>query len=116
MAACWPLEAAGISFLSAIGKIGMLSPGFNFIKTFIKSSLDNYVLPGTATGTEILLVYCHHWKRYLALAASGARYLAVGAIDLSEPEKSTTRRRTIREGHDPNPQTADRSEKNTICS
>jgi hypothetical protein len=37
-----------------------------FIKNLVKSSLDQYVLPGTLTGTEILWLYMIQWKRDLA--------------------------------------------------
>ena len=41
----------------------MKAQWFIFIKTFLKSSLDNYILPGTLTGTEILWLYMVQWKR-----------------------------------------------------
>lgn len=44
------------------------------VKTLIKSSLDNYVLPGTLTGTEILFVYLYQWKRDISLIAAGSLY------------------------------------------
>lgn len=37
-----------------------------FMKNLVKSSLDNYILPGTLTGTEILLLYMAQWKRDLS--------------------------------------------------
>lgn len=40
------------------------------IKSLLKSSLDNYVLPGTTTGSEILWLYMTHWKRELAAITS----------------------------------------------
>jgi hypothetical protein len=51
----------------------MLGQGLSFLKTLIKSSLDNYVLPGTLTGTEILFIYMRQWKRDVMLLASATR-------------------------------------------
>ena len=39
---------------------------FILVKTLIKSSLDNYILPGTLTGSEILWLYMTQWKRNVA--------------------------------------------------
>jgi len=39
-------------------------------KTLVKSSLDNYILPGTLTSTEILLVYLSEWKRSVLIITS----------------------------------------------
>lgn len=36
------------------------------IKYIVKSAVDNYILPGTFSGTEILLLYMLQWKRDLA--------------------------------------------------
>lgn len=44
----------------------MLTPWKAFIKNLVKSSLDNYILPGTLTGTEILWLYMAQWKRDLS--------------------------------------------------
>lgn len=40
------------------------------LKTFLRTSVDNYVLPGTATGTDILLIYMTEWKRHFVLVTS----------------------------------------------
>ena len=45
------------------------------VKTVVKSQLDNYVLPGTLTGTEILLLYMAQWKRNLSIATCATFYL-----------------------------------------
>ena len=51
-------------------------------KTLVKSSLDNYILPGTLTGTEILLVYMTEWKRHVLSVTSVTFYLLSSQIDL----------------------------------
>ena len=42
------------------------------LKSLMKSSLDQYILPGALTGSEILWVYAVQWKRdvYTLLFAS----------------------------------------------
>jgi hypothetical protein len=49
---------------------------FTLIKTFIKSSLDNYVLPGTLTGSEILWLYMTQWKRDVASIVLASYFLS----------------------------------------
>ena len=44
------------------------------IKTLVKCSMDNYVLPGTTSGTEILWIYLIQWKRDLATLAFASIY------------------------------------------
>jgi hypothetical protein len=46
-----------------------------FFKSLVKTSLDNYVLPGTASGTEILWLYMIQWKRDLAALSFASFYL-----------------------------------------
>lgn len=52
------------------------------LKTLVRSSLDSYVLPGTVTGTDILLLYMTQWKRHVALVASATFYLIFSQFDL----------------------------------
>jgi hypothetical protein len=56
-------------------------------KTFLKSQLDNYVLPGTLSGTEILLLYMAQWKRNVARVTFGAMYILRSQADLPKLEK-----------------------------
>ena len=56
------------------------------IKTVVKSQLDNYVLPGTLTGTEILLLYMAQWKRDLTVVTSATFYLVFSQRDLPKFE------------------------------
>jgi hypothetical protein len=59
---------------------------FLLVKTFLKSSLDNYILPGTLTGTEILWLYMIQWKRDLATLVFASFFLSsqqLKSIDLS---------------------------------
>ena len=51
-----------------------MAHGCMILKTFIKSSLDNYVLPGTLTGTEILWLYLIQWKRDLIIISFAPVY------------------------------------------
>lgn len=53
----------------------MLAQGLLFVKTLIRSQLDIYVLPGTRTGTEILLLYMSQWKRDVVLFTTATRKL-----------------------------------------
>ena len=54
-----------------------------FIKNLIKSSLDQYTLPGTLTGTQILWLYLIEWKRHVADIGAGS--LAAFFAHLSIP-------------------------------
>ena len=65
----------------------MAGSGLSFLKTFIKSSLDNYVLPGTFTGTEILLVYISHWKRNAHAFYVAALRLLIAELDWSKTDE-----------------------------
>jgi hypothetical protein len=49
---------------------------FRFVKTLVKSSLDNYVLPGTLTGSEILWLYLTQWKRDIASIVFASYFLS----------------------------------------
>lgn len=54
-----------------------------FIKLMVRSYLDNYVLPGTHTGSEILWLYMVQWKRHLANASFAILYLFFSQIDIA---------------------------------
>lgn len=58
------------------------------LKTFLRSSVDNYVLPGTATGTDILLIYMTQWKRHFVLLSSTTLYLIASQFDLPRIENT----------------------------
>ena len=45
------------------------------LKTLMRSSLDNYVFPGTATGTDILWIYLIQWKRDMHVLGFALVYL-----------------------------------------
>jgi hypothetical protein len=53
----------------------MAANGILLIKTIVKSSLDNYVLPGTLSGTEILWLYMVQWTRHLTALTIASGYL-----------------------------------------
>lgn len=42
--------------------VNMAGRSVVFVKNLLKNSLDNYVLPGTSAGTEILWLYVTTWK------------------------------------------------------
>ena len=52
------------------------------LKTFVRSSVDNFVLPGTATGTDILLIYITEWRRHAIVLGSATLYLLVSQFTL----------------------------------
>lgn len=68
----------------------MLGQGLSLLKTLIKSSLDNYVLPGTLTGTEILLIYMSQWKRDVHLLTTATLHLISAQADaVTAPESES---------------------------
>ena len=56
-------------------------------KTLVRSTLDNYVLPGTSTGTDILVVYMSQWMRHFAVLTSATFYLVFSQFELSRTER-----------------------------
>ena len=68
----------------------MLGQGLSLLKTLIKSSLDNYVLPGTLTGTEILFIYMRQWKRDVMLLTSTPRQSTSLDTDCNNSREITT--------------------------
>lgn len=51
---------------------------FKVVSSLMKSSLDNYLLPGTLTGSEILWIYVVQWKRdFNALAFATVYFLSL---------------------------------------
>ena len=57
------------------------------LKNLVRSSLDNYILPGTLTGTEILLLYMLQWKRVLVAVASLTVSIFLSRFDLPTLER-----------------------------
>ena len=51
------------------------------IKFLLKSSLDNYILPGTLTGTEILWPYLIQWQRHLGNFTFATVYLFYSRLE-----------------------------------
>jgi len=51
------------------------------VKNLVRTSLDNYVLPGTTTGTEILLLYLIQWRRDLSHVTTATVYLVRSQCD-----------------------------------
>lgn len=51
---------------------------FKMASSLMKSSLDNYLLPGTLTGSEILWIYVVQWRRdFNALAFATVYFLSL---------------------------------------
>jgi len=53
-------------FNSCSNQTNMWTNWMALLKNLVKTSLDQYILPGTLTGTEILLLYAGEWRRHLA--------------------------------------------------
>lgn len=64
------------------------------LKNFIKCSLDNYVLPGTVTGSEILWLYMVQWKRDLVLLISASFVFVVSHYDMPGLERALSQYRS----------------------
>lgn len=64
----------------------MVANGMMLIKSLVKSSLDNYILPGTMTGTEILWLYMAQWKRELTAITFATLYLMYAQLETRIPE------------------------------
>jgi hypothetical protein len=65
----------------------MMTNGWMIVKTLLKSSLDNYILPGTLTGTEILFVYMAQWKRHITVVTSAGLCLIVSQLERSKTQR-----------------------------
>ena len=68
------------------------------LKVLIKSSLDNYVLPGTLTGTQILWLYMIQWKREISFLTFALLYFVSAPLSMTPVGKVISRvaqRRTI---------------------
>lgn len=57
-----------------------------FMRNLVKSYLDNYVLPGTNAGTEVLWIYMIQWKRDMANVTFAIVYILFSQLDLSKVE------------------------------
>ena len=67
------------------------------LKTFVRSSVDNYVLPGTVTGTDILLIYLTEWRRHAILLGSATVYLVASQFTLPGVQNVLSENTEIRE-------------------
>lgn len=65
----------------------MMAHWWIILKTVVRSSVDNFVLPGTATGTDILLIYMASWKRHFVLISTATFYLAISQFDIPRMER-----------------------------
>ncbi len=65
---------------------------FKVVSSLMKSSLDNYLLPGTLTGSQILWIYVVQWRRdFNALAYATVYFLSLQlGFMLSEKADSNT--------------------------
>ena len=66
---------------------GMTAHWWMIFKTVVRSSVDNYLLPGTATGTDILLIYMTSWKRHFILISTATFYLVTSQFDAPRMER-----------------------------
>jgi hypothetical protein len=66
--------AAGITFF-VFKQMNIISGCVLILKSVMRSSLDSYVLPGTATGTDILFTYVMQWKRDMHILCVALVYL-----------------------------------------
>jgi hypothetical protein len=88
------LQRQALGFLPDRGEYRkfMVGHGIVFFKSLLKSSLDNYILPGTLTGTEILWLYMLQWKRDFTNLTLATAYLMYSQIvQSSRLEKIGTR-------------------------
>jgi hypothetical protein len=77
------VQPAGIDFLMMQAEEQvMLGPLAIVLKNLVRCSLDNYILPGTVSGTEILWLYMVQWKRDLLVLACAAFALFVSHCEL----------------------------------
>jgi hypothetical protein len=44
--------------------------------------VDNFVLPGTVTGTDILLIYITEWRRHAIIIGSATLYFIASQFSL----------------------------------
>ena len=54
-----------------------------FAKNLLKTWLDNHVLPGTTTGTEILWLYMVSWKRDVMQVITACVTLLTSRVDVT---------------------------------
>jgi hypothetical protein len=64
----------------------MMTDWRTVIRFLLKSSLDNYILPGTLTGTEILWPYLIRWRRHVGDFTFATMYLFYSRLDLRRLE------------------------------
>lgn len=64
------------------------------IKNLAKSYLDNYILPGTNAGTEVLWIYMIQWKRQMTNIAFATFYLLLSQPEYAEVETVTSATQT----------------------
>jgi hypothetical protein len=84
-----PVNRQASPFLPATGRRNSMHvPFMIYIKSLVKTSLDNYVLPGTVSGTEILWLYMIHWKRDFAALTFASFYLLLPQLDLFKTAKT----------------------------
>jgi hypothetical protein len=68
----------------------MIGHWWMIVKALVRSQIDSCVLPGTLTGTEILLLYLAQWKRDATVVTSATFYLIFSQCDLRNLENVLT--------------------------
>ena len=64
------------------------------IKNLAKSYLDNYILPGTNAGTEVLWIYMIQWKRQMANIAFATFYILLSQAEYADVESVSSSTQT----------------------
>lgn len=67
------------------------------LKSLIKGSVDNFVLPGTMTGTEILWLYMIQWKRDMSALTFAMLYFVCAQFDFTLEERKPSHTPVVQE-------------------
>jgi hypothetical protein len=67
------------------------------LKTLVRSMADCYILPGTASGTDILWLYLLQWKREASTISLAILSVFVSQIDLPANSASSMRHHATEE-------------------
>lgn len=67
------------------------------LKSLVKGSVDNFVLPGTMTGTEILWLYMIQWKRDMFALTFAMLYIVCSQFDFTSGERKPSHSPVVQE-------------------
>jgi hypothetical protein len=71
------------------------------LKTLVRSMADCYILPGTATGTDILWLYLLQWKKEASTISLAILSIFVSQVDLPSNTSATSVRHHATEETEP---------------